>query len=124
MYHKPYVIIGLIIILAFAATPLWLGNSGKGYENITKLLAKPKGKHCIESAQWMRAHHMVLLMEFRQMAVREGIMHYRSHTYGVVYNTTFSQCFRCHDYKEFCKRCHEFSGVSVYCWTCHTPPSK
>lgn len=122
MYHKPYVIIGLIILFAVAAAPLWLGITGKGFEDIRKELAKPKGDHCIEDVKWMRANHMELLNKFREMAIREGIRYYESQTYGVLYNASLNECFKCHEYKDFCERCHKYCGVTVYCWTCHTPP--
>ena len=121
MYNKPYVILLIIVLLAVVTTPIWINVTGRGYEEIKKELAKPKGEKCIEDTEWMVANHMELLKKFREMAIREGKRIYTSETYGTTYNASISECFRCHDYENFCKKCHEYAGVSVYCWTCHTP---
>jgi len=121
MYNKPYVILLIVVLLAIVATPVLINATGKGYEEIKKELEKPKGDKCIEDPKWMIANHMELLNEFRSMAIREGKRVYISHTYGIMYNASISECFRCHNYENFCKKCHEYTGVAVYCWTCHTP---
>ncbi len=123
MYDKPYVILGIIVLIAVVATPLWINSMGKGYEEIKKELVIPKGDKCIEETEWMVANHMELLNKFREMAIREGKRVYVSESYGIVYNASITECFRCHEYEGFCKKCHDYTGVTVYCWTCHTPGS-
>ncbi|RLI82169.1 MAG: sulfur reduction protein DsrJ [Archaeoglobales archaeon] len=122
MYHKGYVVLFVIAILVVVLTPLILANSGRGFEDIRNYLEKPKGDRCVESKEYMIANHMEVLNEWREMAIREGKRIYFSKTYGVLYNGSIEECFKCHTYKEFCEKCHEFSGVHMYCLTCHTPP--
>lgn len=120
MYHKGYVVLLIVVMLGLASAPLILANSGKGFEYVREELEKPKGDHCIESKDYMSKYHMELLNEWREMAIREGKRLYISN--GEIYNASIYECFNCHKYEEFCSKCHEFGGVEVYCWTCHTPP--
>ncbi len=122
MYHKGYIVLFIIVILAIVSSPVILANSGKGFEDIRNYLEKPKGDRCVESKDFMIANHMELLNKWREMAIREGKRLYMSETYGVIYNASINECFRCHAYEDFCEKCHEFGGVHIYCWTCHTPP--
>jgi len=123
MYNKPYVILGILVFLAVALTPVWLGNSGKGWENIKAQLAKPKGTHCMENEKWMVANHMELLNALRELAVRYGERVYYSNSYpGAKYNVSLLTCWKCHDYKDFCKKCHDFNEEHPVCWQCHWNP--
>ena len=126
MYSKPYVIVGIIIFLVLMATPLWINASGKGFEDITAELAKPKGPNCMEDAKWMIANHMELLNTLRELAVRYGerIYHSKTITHGkTTFNVSLTECWKCHDYENFCAKCHEFSEVRPVCWECHYNPS-
>jgi len=121
MYHKGYVILGIIIFLILLAMPYWVTAGNINYEDIHKVLAKPKGKKCIEDVKWMAANHMELLNKWREMAVRCGMRIY--HTKNGVFNVSLVQCWKCHEYDKFCKRCHEFMEVHPVCWDCHYNPS-
>jgi hypothetical protein len=124
VYNRGYLVLFIILLLAFATTPMWTGATGIGFVNIREELEKPEGDNCIESKDYMEAHHMELLNEFRSMAIREGIRIYKSEAYGGYFNASIYECFECHSYKEFCEKCHEFSGVHVYCLTCHAKPEE
>ena len=118
MYNAKYVVIGIIILLGIISTP-FLYNLASG-ETTPPELEKPKGDHCIESEQWMAENHMELLKEWRTMKIREGKATYVSKEYGEVYELSFAQCFECHTKSKFCDECHEYTGVSQYCFTfCH-----
>jgi hypothetical protein len=43
---------------------------------------------------------------------------------GKTYTISLTQtCMKCHTSKaEFCDRCHEYAGVTPYCWDCHIDP--
>ena len=121
MYHKGYVVLGIILFLALLAMPYWATAGSINYENIHKVLAKPKGVKCIKDAKWMIANHMELLNKWRELAVRYGVRHYK--TENGVFNVSLTECWQCHNYEKFCKRCHEFMEVRPVCWDCHYNPS-
>ena len=121
MYHKPYVILGIIGFLALLAMPYWVNAGSIKYEDIKEELAQPKGVHCIKDVKWMSSYHMELLNEWRELAVRDGVRKY--HTENGVFNVTLTECWKCHDYENYCKKCHEFMEVRPVCWDCHYNPS-
>lgn len=62
---------------------------------------------------YMRYHHMDLLKEMRDDAVREGI---RS-------EVTFNRCTECHTSRTtFCDRCHGVVNLEPDCFDCHFYP--
>jgi hypothetical protein len=72
----------------------------------------------------MRASHMKLLVEWRDLAVRQGVRNVAidGRTWKVSLTAT---CLDCHDDKaKFCDRCHEYAAVSPGCWSCHVVPEK
>ena len=75
---------------------------------------------CVESAEYMRDSHMVLLDEWRDAVVREGHRTYVSST-GERHEMSLTKtCLGCHtDKSKFCDRCHDFVGEAPYCWDCH-----
>jgi len=100
--------------------PYWV-NAGKiKYEDIRKEIEVPEGK-CIKDKEWMIAYHMELLNEWRELAVRDGKRIY--HTENGVFNVTLTECWQCHDYENFCKKCHDFMEVHPVCWECHYNPA-
>ncbi len=83
-----------------------------------------KGAHCVRPTQWMIKNHMKLLMQLRYEAVHEGIRHKAESLPG---------CINCHvsrlpdgkypsvtSRKFFCNACHEYVGVRIDCFECHT----
>ena len=83
-----------------------------------------KGAHCVRPVAWMLKNHMKLLMRLRYQAVHEGIRHRRE---------TLPGCMNCHvskladgrypsvhSRKFFCNACHEYVGVRIDCFSCHT----
>ena len=83
-----------------------------------------KGAHCVRPVAWMRRNHMKLLMQLRYAAVHEGIRHQRESLPG---------CMNCHvskladgrypsvnSPKFFCNACHDYVGVRIDCFSCHT----
>lgn len=78
---------------------------------------------CVLPAAEMRASHMQLLVEWRDLAVRQGV---RSVTMpdGRTWRASLTgTCLQCHDRKdEFCDRCHAYAAVTPECWNCHVIP--
>jgi hypothetical protein len=128
MYDANKILPGIVIFVALAAAP-FLYNKGAGFAGykpdpkidtpaIKELGAK---KLCVEPKAFMRAEHMKLLNEWRDAALRDGKRVYVSST-GKQYEINLQNgCLKCHsNKKKFCDECHNYMGVSPYCWTCHT----
>lgn len=138
MYNLDKVIPGIIILILFLTTPIWL--------NLANLKAlPPKDPHigqarmcttchvsekgpdeavmsekCVAETQYMREYHMKLLDEWREKKIRKGEVYYKGldgKTYVMSLQRT---CLKCHsDYSNFCYRCHKFTGVQIDCFNCH-----
>lgn len=129
MYNGGKILIGIIIFLLFVTYPF--------YYNIGKVSAKPEPKidtpviqqlaekKCIESKEFMKAEHMTILNEWRDLAVREGKRLYIN-SEGKEFNISLQNtCMHCHsNKKEFCDKCHNYAAVKPYCWTCHIEPKE
>jgi len=125
MYDGGKIIAGLIIFLALITFPIWYNvASGKAnYRPDPKIVTTEK--QCVEDVSYMKASHMDLLNEWRDMVVREG---HRTHTApsGRKFEASLSNtCMSCHSNKsEFCDECHDYMGVTPYCWDCHIEPKE
>jgi [DsrC]-trisulfide reductase subunit J len=125
MYDGPKIITGLVIFVALATLPFWFtAASGKG--GATPDPKAPEGKECVESKEFMKAQHMDLLNEWRDDVVRNGNREYTAQKDGKKYDMSLTRtCMDCHDNKEqFCDECHNYVGVTPYCWECHIAPGK
>jgi hypothetical protein len=73
-------------------------------------LVRPSSGECIREAAWMRFHHMDLLFDAQDAAVRRDSRQ----------DVTLSACAGCHeDRAVFCDRCHVAAGVAPDCFDCH-----
>ncbi len=79
---------------------------------------------CVEPVAFMRASHMTLLADWRELAVRQGVRTYTAAD-GREFEISLSgTCLRCHrDKAKFCDRCHDYAAVSPGCWDCHVVPA-
>ncbi len=118
MYNAGKVLLGLGVFVAVVSAPVWYSVAhGK---TSPPELQKAKGTECVEPAAFMRAKHMELLDTWRDSVVRKA-----EHVYvasdGKHHDMSLTgTCLRCHaEPAKFCNRCHEYSGVEVYCWDCH-----
>lgn len=121
MYDKGKIITGVIIFLILVTFPLWyVTATGKaGY--VPQPETNPEETQCIESTDYMKDNHMILLDEWRSIYVRDGISTYVASN-GETYNMSLTEtCLSsCHPSKaEFCDQCHDYVGTSPYCWNCH-----
>ncbi|MFH1726528.1 MAG: sulfate reduction electron transfer complex DsrMKJOP subunit DsrJ [Elusimicrobiota bacterium] len=123
MHDTGKILAGLLVFLALVSFPFWYNAaSGKGaYKPEPKL---PVGeKRCVAPREYMKSFHMDLLNTWRDEVVREGKREYVAHD-GKKYDKSLSRtCMSCHtSRKDFCLRCHEYAGVTPYCWDCHVEP--
>lgn len=94
---------------------------------------------CVEPFDYMRANHMVLLIEWRDGVIRDGdtsLIEINGQPYAKSLTKT---CLQCHSDREaFCYNCHQYANalpawparsqstmngeVGVRCWNCHIQP--
>lgn len=123
MYDSGKIIAGLIIFVVLFTFPFWYNIGSAAYKQ-PKLELPKDVKECVESREFMRAEHMQLLNEWRDMVVREHIEDYKSKLTGKEVEMSLTKtCMKCHDNKaKFCDQCHNSLAVSPYCWDCHVAP--
>lgn len=127
MYDGTKILIGLIIGLAFFLSPFFY-NAGKAAKAPQPELT-PKAKEakvCVEEKNYMRSKHMNLLDKWRHTVVRDEVRYYKSPLNDKMYYMSLQQtCMDCHSNKsKFCDSCHNYLGVTPYCWECHVEPKE
>lgn len=123
MYNGKYIVIGLVIFAALFTLPFWANLTSSTY-TLPEVALPTNAKECVEDTAWMRANHMTLLNDWRDMVVREGMRVYTSEKTGKEFEASLQKtCMDCHTNKvEFCDKCHDANSVSPYCWDCHIAP--
>lgn len=126
LYDRGKVLIGILILAALVAFPLFynIGKAAKAPEpelNTPAIQALPESERvCVEPKSYMTENHMKLLNEWRDQVVREDRRDYtgfNGKTHAISLQNT---CMGCHsNYDNFCDRCHTYSGITPYCWNCH-----
>ena len=125
MYDAGKIIVGIVVFLVFATSPLWFNALTEESPEVPKLQLPTNGStECIEATEFMRTDHMDLLNQWRNDVVRNGLRDYVSTTNGKTYDMSLSRtCMDCHSNKaEFCDACHTYMAVTPYCWDCHVEP--
>lgn len=122
MYNSKFIIAGIAVFLVLFTSPFWLNVFTPVYER--PALALPTDQDtCVETAEFMRAEHMQILNDWRDMALREGLREYtdsRGNKWDINLQNT---CMSCHaNKKAFCDSCHDSNSVNPYCWDCHVEP--
>ncbi|MDH3377095.1 MAG: Hdr-like menaquinol oxidoreductase cytochrome c subunit [Gammaproteobacteria bacterium] len=113
---------------------LWLGlfallavlglHSSATAESEYLTFPKAKGEQCVEPTDVMRRDHMKFLLHQRDDTVQRGI---RTKQYSLI------ECIDCHAASDdngellrvdapgqFCQSCHDFTGVKMDCFECHS----
>jgi hypothetical protein len=125
MYDGGKIIAGILLFLALVTFPVWF-TLAQGKAGYAPTLAKPvKGEHCVESKPYMRSWHMDLLNQWRDSVVRADQRVYESRDFPTELHemSLTKTCLGCHEDKaQFCDQCHNYLGVSPYCWDCHNEP--
>jgi cytochrome c len=126
MYISRNILIGIILlVLVFSAPFLYnafLQERQKPEVSLdTPEIQELDVKKCIEDTEYMRANHMHLLSDWRIAVVREGQRIYVA-TDEQEYEMCMQEtCLHCHSNKEeFCDVCHNYAGVELNCWECHS----
>ena len=140
MNDKPVILVGLIVGLALLTLPFWYARAA-GHPGAPPQLQLPSGR-CVEDRQYMRAHHMELLDQWRNAVVREGQKTYVSRASGASYEMSLTKtCLGCHSKTKFCDQCHHYANVQSFdlvawsgarqrnekgieCFGCHVAPEE
>jgi len=126
MYNKGKIITGLVIFVVFFASPFLYGLVKSGPPPERELSPKAKeAKLCVEAKEFMVESHMQMLNDWRDQAIRNGQRVYVA-TDGKEYVVSLQNtCMDCHNNKsKFCDQCHNYAGVTPYCWECHIEPKE
>ncbi len=125
MYNARIIIIGLVIVVGLLTLPLWINLTRQAdlpeVSLDTPQIQALEVKKCIESTEYMRAHHMRLLAAWRDSVVREDDRIYIARDGSEYIKCMQQTCLHCHSNKtEFCDACHNYVGAELNCWDCHT----
>lgn len=121
MYDAGKVIPGLVIFGILITFPVWY-NAATGKAHYVPVPQLTVAGQCIEPAQEMIDDHMKILEQWRQLAVRDDVYTYVGSD-GKTYEISLTgTCLQCHSKQEFCDQCHNYAGVSLSCWECHSVP--
>ena len=129
LYNRGMIIAGIVVFLIAATFPFWYGR-GKAVpppdlKLDTPAIQRLQEKRCVESTTFMRANHMKLLAAWRDDVVREGKRTYTAADGRVHPISLTGTCLECHsNKKQFCDRCHDYSGAKPACWSCHIIPEE
>jgi hypothetical protein len=123
MRDKGRIVLGLLVFLALATFPVWYNLVSGGSSQPPELLLPEGEQKCVADAVFMRTNHMQLLMDWRDEVVRTNQRIFTTRDGRRYYKSLSGTCMRCHDQKQaFCDRCHDYVGVTPYCWDCHVEP--
>jgi hypothetical protein len=132
MYNSGKIIIGIIIFAAVFSSPFWINFAGaesaKGPE--IKYVVDTAAVDCLADKEYMRANHMDMLNEWRDLVVRSNERYLKDNKGNIVVingqpveMSLSLTCLNCHSNKEtFCDGCHNYMDVAPYCWDCHVAP--
>jgi hypothetical protein len=123
MRDRGTIIAGLIVFLALITFPIWYNLMAGEQPAAPDLKLPPEGGQCIADTSYMRTDHMQLLVDWRDEVVRANDRIHTTSDGRRYYKSLSGTCMSCHaDKGEFCDRCHDYVGVTPYCWDCHVEP--
>ncbi len=123
MRDRHVVLAGLALFLTAASYPAWRGIALGTRPDAPPLAKSRVPIACVAPPDEMRASHMKLLAEWRDLVVRQGVRRVTmpdARTWKVSLSGT---CLDCHEKAKFCDRCHEYAAVKPDCWSCHVVPA-
>jgi len=125
MYDSGKIVVGLLVFVVLFTAPLWMNIvSGKAAEKPNIVLpVNADQMQCVKATEYMRHNHMDLLNEWRDDVVRNDARYFTAPD-GNKYEMSLTKtCMKCHSNKDqFCDQCHDYLGVTPYCWDCHVEP--
>jgi hypothetical protein len=124
MRDRYVILAALVLFLVLLTSPLWYARAAGVTAAGPDLKLPTQEKACVMPVEYMRTSHMDLLNTWRDRAVRDNIRTWTAPD-GKTYTISLSgTCLKCHTNKaEFCDRCHDYAGVTPYCWECHVDPA-
>lgn len=127
MYNAKVVVPILLVFLGILTYPLWatmMAPKAAHHDHAAHGHYKPKGEACVESVEYMRANHMQMLEDWRHSVVRDQEFTHTSQDGRTFQKSLSNTCLDCHDKKQSCDSCHEYTSVKPYCWECHVDPKE
>jgi len=123
MSDKGWIGAALVVFVILMTSPIWY-NLISGEKGAPPTLSYPhEGGRCVEDTDYIIANHMRLLDDWRDEAVRNNDRIYTASDGRQFEKSLTGTCLSCHWEKEkFCDRCHDYVGVTPYCWNCHIDP--
>ncbi len=120
MRSRTLILGGLALCLGAFTWPAW--RTLASAPPVPPDLARPaQATRCVAPTDYMRASHMVLLGQWREAVVRNGVRTYTAADGRTFRMSLTGTCLRqCHtDKRKFCDRCHDYADVRPTCWDCH-----
>lgn len=106
-------------LLALAGT----AQADKNWRESGTSKAAQEGGSCVKETSWMRRNHMDLIKHDRDITVHQGVR---------TLDGSLAECVACHANQneqgkyvavngpdQFCAGCHEYTAVTMDCFTCH-----
>jgi hypothetical protein len=121
MRDRPVIYCGLALFLGLATFPAWRNLSTGANARGPNPVLPASQKQCVAPVAYMKASHGSLLIEWRDIVVRQNTRDFTAFD-GKHYNMSLTAtCLKqCHGGKaDFCDRCHTYAAVSLTCWSCH-----
>lgn len=109
------VFVSLVLIFAPLGYSLahYIGDESTQASRPFLELPSEEHKECVRETSYMRLHHMDLLKEIREEAVR----------FGRRGEISLDSCRECHRNRgRFCNECHTAVSLNVDCFGCHYYP--
>jgi len=124
MHDAGKVVAGLVVFVVIVTSPVWF-HVVRGADTAAPELELPAGGgQCVEPTSYMRQLHMDLLNQWRDDVVRRGDRIHKAPDGKEYEKSLTNTCLKCHPKREtFCNRCHDYAGVTPYCWDCHVEPA-
>jgi len=124
MHDAGKVVAGLVVFLAIVTSPMWYHLVQGAGTAAPELVLPAGGGQCIKETSYMRSLHMDLLNGWRDDVVRRDDRMFKAADGKEYEKSLTNTCLDCHPKRaEFCDRCHEYAGVTPYCWDCHVEPA-
>ena len=112
-YKGRIAVVILVVVILLPIGYYAIGDTVSPTADLFLQMPDPQYKECVKDTKYMRFHHMDLLKEIREEAVREGIRG----------DISLTDCRKCHeDRSRFCNRCHNIVNLNLDCFGCHNYP--
>lgn len=130
MYNGGKIIIGIIIFVILFTSPFWSNFLSSAPKEKPEPIPPTQYKECVADKDYMTANHMDLLNQWRDLVVRSDTRFLKVNGKELMLNgkpaemSLSKTCIGCHtSKKDFCDKCHNYLGVTPYCWDCHVDPA-